>query len=128
MTIAQAMDIAIAHQAAGRSAEAEEVYRAILDQVPNNAFALNFLGVLLSSRGQKQEGIRYMRQSIEADPIVAVFHTNLSGALIETGDYHGAEMAARAAIEREPKDGQAHVNLAQVQWQQQREDEAIATM
>ena len=122
------MDIAIAHQAAGRSAEAEEVYRTILAQVPNNAFALNFLGVVLASRGEKQEGIRYMRQSIEADPIVAVFQTNLSGALIETGDFQGAEMAARAAIQRNPKDGQAHVNLAQAQWEQQREDEAIATM
>jgi len=128
MTIAQAMDIAIAHQAAGRSAEAEEVYRTILAQAPNNGFALSFLGVVLVSRGQMQEGIRYMQQSIAAEPVVAVFHTNLSGALIEAGDYHGAEIAARAAIERDPKDGQAHINLAQVQWQQQRQDEAIATM
>jgi Flp pilus assembly protein TadD len=128
MTIKQAMQMASAHQAAGRLSEAEEVYRAVLAQMPDNAYALNHLGLIYLDRGQKPEGIRFLRESVHVDPTTAVFHTNLSGALLSSGDAHGAAEEAQLAIAVDPADIQAFVNLAQAHWLLSRVDDALAEM
>ena len=79
MTIAQAMQQAVTHHMAGRFSEAEPVYRAILGQMPDNAHAMNYLGLVLVKLGQRDEGIKLLRKSVYADPGVAQFPANLAG-------------------------------------------------
>ena len=46
VTIEQAVQIALQHHQAGRIAEAEKIYREVLNQRPNQADALHLLGVI----------------------------------------------------------------------------------
>lgn len=125
MTIAQAMQQAVTHHMAGRFAEAEPIYRAILGQMPDNAHAMNYLGLVLVKLGQKDEGIKLLRKSVYVDPGVAQFPANLAGALLEVGELPAAESASREAIRRAPADVQSHINLGQALWKQSRREEGI---
>ena len=128
MTVAQAMEIAATHHNEGRLAEAEQIYRAVLAQMPDNAHALHYLGLINISRGNKQEGLKLIRQSLELAPSVGMFHMNHAGALLDTGDAHGAEQAAREAIAKGTPGAQPYINLGQALWRQNRFDEALAAM
>ena len=50
---------AIAHHKAGRLADAEPLYRQVLDYSPNTATALQNLGLILSKSGKSDEVIQY---------------------------------------------------------------------
>ena len=126
MTVAQAMQQAVALQNGGRLAEAEQIYRAVLGQMPENAHAMNYLGLALVGRGQVQEGLEFLRQSVNAEPRVAQFAANLAGALLSCGDAPGAESAAREAIRRDGNDIAGRIHLAQSLWAQGQQEQGLA--
>jgi Flp pilus assembly protein TadD len=128
MTIAEAMELATQHHTAGRFAEAEQIYQVVLGQMPENAHAMHYLGLIQLSRGQRAEGLRLMRESLKLDPSAGIFHMNLAGALLETGDAYGAEQAARQAIAMNVEGAQPHINLGQALWRQLRQEEALQAM
>jgi protein O-GlcNAc transferase len=126
MTIAQAMQQAVAFQNAGQFAEAEQIYRAVLGQMPDNAYAMNFLGLALVARGQRTEGLELLRKSVQAHPPLAQFASNLAGALLSAGDAPAAESAAREAIGRDANDAAGRIHLAQALWAQGRQEQGLA--
>jgi len=128
MTVAEAMEIATTHHREGRLAEAEEIYRVVLAQMPENAHALHYLGLIRISRGNKEEGLKLIRQSVEMNPSVGLFHMNLAGALLDAGDVHGAEQSAREGIAKGAQGAQPHINLGQALWRQARFEEGLAAM
>jgi len=56
-TLAESLAIALQHHQAGRLPEAEEIYRQVLQQQPNQVDALQLLGVIVYQSGQLEEAI-----------------------------------------------------------------------
>ncbi|RDK01593.1 tetratricopeptide repeat protein [Paraburkholderia lacunae] len=72
---------AVALQQNGAFAEAEELYREILELKPRHVGALQLLGALALQAGRLQEGIELLRKAIGIDAKQAPIHSNLAYAL-----------------------------------------------
>lgn len=72
---------AIALQHNGAFAEAEELYREILDLKPRHFDALQLLGSLALQTGRLQEGIELLRRALAINARQAPLHSNLAYAL-----------------------------------------------
>ena len=69
-----------AAQAAGRFAEAERIFRAVLRREPRNAAAYNNLGIALSNQGKLEEAIAAYAQAIVLKPDLSDAQSNLRAA------------------------------------------------
>jgi Flp pilus assembly protein TadD len=77
VTLQQAIELAIAHTNAGRIAEAESVYRDILNQIPDQPIALHLYGCLAIQAGNLPAAEQLIRRSIEVEPTVSQRHNDL---------------------------------------------------
>ena len=82
MSLAQAMQLAAAHQTGGRLADAEHIYRSILNAQPGCAPALHGLGVLAVQGGHVLQGLPLLRQAIDADTGQSSYRLAFADALI----------------------------------------------
>src|SRR3954463_13966028 len=88
------------HQA-GQLAEAEAIYREILDAEPNNAVVLHLLGVLAIQVGEQQAAIDLISRAVELDPTTAAYQCNLGvayqnvGRLEDAADWYGRALAVQ---------------------------------
>lgn len=78
---AKLLQMAIAHHQAGRMAEAEQLYRQILQQQPQHADALSLLGVIACQQEKLEQGIALYRQALAIRPEHRQARENLSLAL-----------------------------------------------
>lgn len=99
---------------AGRLAEAERAYRALLDTDPGNADVLHFLGMLRAQLGDLAEGIGLLQRAIAQRPDVALYHSNLGKALADRKAWPEAIMSYRHAARLAPGDSAARTNLGLV--------------
>ncbi|MGQ9370492.1 tetratricopeptide repeat protein [Azospirillum sp. ST 5-10] len=98
-TIDQTLAVATEHHKAGRTAEAERLYRDVLDRSPGHPDALHLLGVLSLQAGRAAEAAEMIAQAIAADDQSAMFHANLGHALHALGrSREAAESFARALV------------------------------
>jgi predicted TPR repeat methyltransferase len=107
--------------------EAEGLYKAVLDTVPDHPDALHFLGVLNHELGRSTEGIEMIERAIAVVPDHVDMHNNLGNVLSECGRLEAAEAAYRNAIALQPDLVDCHNNLGIVLKEQGRLDEALAT-
>src|SRR5688572_9441935 len=70
---------------AGRFAEAETAWRAILARRPDDAQALHLLGLILARTGRAAEGLQLLERSLERAPRNAAFLNNRAQVLAEAG-------------------------------------------
>jgi tetratricopeptide (TPR) repeat protein len=112
MTIPQQLELATQHHQFGRLAEAEALYRKILSIEPQNARALQFMGILLYQGGNSAAGIELVRRAIGISPLSADFHSNLGVILTECGQLEEATPCYERAIGLAPGDPEIHWNLA----------------
>src|ERR1700683_4344606 len=63
-TIQEKLDLAMNHLRAGRVADAQHLYRQVLEQEPSNVSAMLNLGVIASQMGQKEVAISLLNQVI----------------------------------------------------------------
>jgi len=99
------------HHEAGRFREAEQLYRRVLQRDPNNAEALNLLGVLAAQAGHARDAKDLMAKSVAIDPNNPEFHHNLALVYQGTGDGDEAIKSYRRAVELRPEYGDAWLNL-----------------
>ena len=66
------------HHEAGRFREAEQLYRRVLQRNPNNAEALNLLGVLAAQAGRPRDAKDLMAKAVAIEPGNPEFHYNLA--------------------------------------------------
>jgi len=89
---------------------AEALYRRLLQLVPDDANTRHFLGMLLYQRGrpaERDEAIRLMTESVQADPMVAAWHNNLGNALLEGHEHEAAALAYQRCIDLDPRNVEA---------------------
>jgi predicted O-linked N-acetylglucosamine transferase (SPINDLY family) len=110
---------------AGKLADAESLYRAILAQEPQHAQALHFLGVLHHQRGEHQTAVEFIEQSLAANPNNAEAHNNLGSVMTALGDAERAYRCFQIAVQLNPAYPEAQNNLAGVLLRAGRRREAL---
>jgi len=107
-----AVAAAAEHYRAGRLTEAESLYRAVLDQHPDNLDAIQGLAVLCHQRGRPEEALGLFRRAIAVDPDSRVADRQLGRLLEQRGDPVGAAICYRRAARLRPLDAVAQADLA----------------
>ncbi|MCG5238502.1 tetratricopeptide repeat protein [Azospirillum doebereinerae] len=101
-TIAEALSIALDLHQTGRYAEAEELYRRILDADPENPQALHLCGLLIAQLGRLEEADGLLGRATAADPLAAEPHTNHGKVLRALGRPDAAIRRFRHAVALRP--------------------------
>jgi hypothetical protein len=109
-----ALQQAIVHQRAGRLAEAEQLYRGILQARPDHPGITNNLGLLLKDQGRLEEAAATFRRMIVVKPDDALAHCNLGNVLRAQGEGDQAAASYRRAVALRPDMALAHRNLGTV--------------
>ena len=85
LTVAQALNKAVAHQQAGELQDAEQLYRAILQAQPNHPDANHNLGVLAVQVKQPATGLPFFKAALDANPDIEHFWLSYIDVLILAG-------------------------------------------
>lgn len=101
---------AVAHHQAGRLADAEAAYRAVLRHHPDQPDALHLLGVVAIQAGDAAAAIPLIERAIDRNGTVADYHDNLGSALAGAGRAADAATAHARAIRLQPDFAQAWFN------------------
>jgi hypothetical protein len=93
---------AFQHHQAGRLAEAERLYRGILQIVPDHLDVSNNLSIALIGQGRLDEAVTVLRRIIAVAPDYVTAHSNLGNVLFQQGKPDEAEVSYRRALELKP--------------------------
>ncbi len=126
VTFDDALRMALEHHGAGRLAQAEAIYRQILNAAPDHVGALNFLGLLAQQVGRLDIALELLGKAVATSPDFPDAHNNLGSVLMMSDRAAEAEMHYRRAIALMPGYADAHTNLANLLWQAGRFADAAA--
>jgi predicted TPR repeat methyltransferase len=126
LTVDDAMAVAIQCQKNGHLAEAEDIYRAILEQAPEHADAMHYAGVVAHQQGRCDEALELIEKSLALAPRQADWHSNLGIVLKSRGRLEEAVRAFRHAIALDPRHVNAYNNLGVLLRAQGHADESEA--
>jgi tetratricopeptide (TPR) repeat protein len=126
-SVAERLAQAVGHHQAGRLAEAEALYRAVLADSPGHPHALHLLGVLAHQQGRPQEALDLIGRALAAHGPHPAFHSNLSAVYLALGRLGEAAAHAREALRLQPNLVDAHNNLGVALRRQGRLAEAEAS-
>ncbi len=124
VSIAEALQVGIQHHSQGNLAEAEQIYRKVLEADPNSAGAWHLLGVIAHQVGQQQVALEYITRAIELLPTDPGFHSNLGEVFRALGRHNEALVCYNKAIELQPSHAEAYSNMGNVLDELNRFDEA----
>ena len=112
----------------GMKKQAMEVFEEMLQQFPNDVYAINSLAYMKTESGDKEGAIAdYKRLMLSPDATAATWY-NLGFLQEEVGQIQDAEHSFRQAIKMNEKLDQAWYGLGLVLIQLQRFDEAIKAL
>lgn len=120
------LDAALALMRQGRSAEAGEACRRVLQHDPRNFGARHLLGVTLLMQGDATQAEREIAQAIAIDPGVAGAHYNRGNALLALGRVQDAIASYEEALRRKPDFLEAWRNRGDALAQAGRHVDALA--
>jgi len=121
-------DLAKALAASGRSTEAIEEYRTLIEAQPRWPVARRDLAVLLFGEGQSDEAVEQLSQALALVPGDERLHEQLGYILEKSGDTEAALEAYRRAVELAPSDGVNLVRLADLLSREGQREESISLM
>ncbi len=113
------------HQA-GELTQAERLYRQVLGMDPQQADALNLLGVIANQVGEPEMALQYLRQALKIKPQEAEFHSNCAASCKAIGNVSAAIAHYREAIRFKPDAVGAHIYLSDALMEQGNLDEALS--
>jgi predicted TPR repeat methyltransferase len=108
------MSVALALHQREQLSAAEEIYRAVLEAVPDHADALHFSGVLAHQQGRNDDAVALIERSLDLEPEQADWHSNLGIVRQDRLELEEAIAAYRRAIELAPDHANAYSNLGVV--------------
>ena len=109
--VAQLFEAGVAHHKAGRLAEAEAAYRAVLATLPDNPQALHLLGLVTLASGKPAEAETCFRRLDHCAPRNAQVLAALGQSCWLQGKVATAGEAFAAVVDLTPNDPHAHNNL-----------------
>ena len=116
------------HHRAGRLAEAESAYRAILAADPDNIDALHLLGVVAHQGGRQEQAAELITRSLSLNAGNAAAHSNLGVVLAAQGKPQEAIAEFRRALALQPDFADAYFGLGNALRDQGRREEAAACL
>jgi predicted O-linked N-acetylglucosamine transferase (SPINDLY family) len=122
----RAFAVALEHHGAGRLAEAERGYRAILQLEPEHADSLHLLGVIALQTGNLTAALALVQRAVTLRPDAAICRNNLGQVLERLGRDDEAARCYEAAIALDPGYAEAHNNLGYLRARQDRLPDAEA--
>lgn len=108
---ASLLEQGLAHHEAGRTAQAQAVYRRILEVEPDHADALHLLGVAEHQTGDHAAAIGHISRAIALNPNVALYHNNLGSAYQSLNLLDEAGRCISKSLGLKPDYADAHYNL-----------------
>lgn len=109
--IEQTLAVATEHHRAGRTAEAERLYRDVLDASPGHPDALHLLGVIALQSGRADEAVDRIAQAVAGDDGSPLFHANLGHALHASGRHREAALSFARALTLLTNEGEGWGNV-----------------
>ncbi|MBI2682366.1 MAG: tetratricopeptide repeat protein [Acidobacteriales bacterium] len=95
--------------------QAEERFRAVLKNDPDNAATLNYLGYMLADRGVRlDEALAMIKKAVAMEPQNSAYLDSLGWAYYRLGDNVQAEDYLRKAVAKSGNDGTLHDHLAEL--------------
>lgn len=111
---------------AKRHAEAEKVFRGVLERDPKNADALNFLGYMFADLGQNlDEAVSLITRALAADEDNPSYMDSLGWAFFKKGDYTQAEKYLSRASDALPVNSVVQDHYGDVLARLGRQKEAV---
>ena len=97
------------------SETAEQLFRQALEQEPDNAMILNYLGYMLADKGkQLPEALKLIRKAVELEPMSGAYLDSLGWVYFKMGEYELAEGYLRQAVERDQTDATVHDHMGEL--------------
>ncbi|MDE2003483.1 MAG: tetratricopeptide repeat protein, partial [Betaproteobacteria bacterium] len=112
--IAQAFARGLAHHRAGRLAEAESVYRRILEAAPGHPDALHLLGVIAHHAGRDDAALELVDGALQVNPAHPGYRQQRGRVLTALGRLDEAVASFRAALASSPDYVEAQAGLGNV--------------
>src|SRR5947209_13554765 len=125
--IKSAFGQALAFHQADRLAEAEQLYRIILQAQPEHFDSLHLLGVIHSQRGEHTEAVRQIDVALKINPNAAAAYSNRGNALKDLKRFDEALASFDQAIALKPDYAEAFNNRGIALKELKRFDEALAS-
>jgi predicted O-linked N-acetylglucosamine transferase (SPINDLY family) len=114
LTMAEALQQAVRYHQAGQLAQAEQLYRAVLQADPQQVDALHLLGLIAYQVGQPEAAATCIGQALRLKPDFAQAHNSLGVVLQSQGRLEEAAASLRQALHLQPGYAEAHNNLGKV--------------
>jgi protein O-GlcNAc transferase len=102
---------ALDHHGAGRFAEAEKLYTAVLKADPGHVESLHMVGQLAARTGRAEVGLQLIREAVRLKGDAPAFHCSLGNVLAECGEVEGAMQAFQHALALQPAFPEAQTGL-----------------
>jgi tetratricopeptide (TPR) repeat protein len=123
-TINEALSIAVEHHNAGRLSEADNIYRSVLNKLPNQPIALNLSGLILHQTGKTEAAINQIKKAITSDPKYAHAYNNLGTIFMDLNRFEEAAQNFNAATDIDPNYALASNNLGNAHFKLGNNEEA----
>ena len=124
---ADTLAMATRFQRFGAFAAAQQLYRQILLEQPENVDVWCGLGRVCHALGERDEAAKSYRRALDLQPDVARVHNNLGVVLMEQGHVDEAVTSYRRALRLQPDYAEGHNNLGAALLGQGRLNEALAS-
>jgi adenylate cyclase len=95
-------------------AKARQEYQKAFELEPRNPLVLAVMGLQRSQEGRIDDAINLFGQASSADPLGAIWHSNMVGLFLSAGRLDEAEIAARKAFELNSNLGSLNASLAEI--------------
>ncbi|MBP2292886.1 tol-pal system YbgF family protein [Azospirillum rugosum] len=112
-TVEEAIDIGLKHLDDGRLGDAEAVFQAVVNAVPDHATALYLLASVQAQSGKLDDAVRHMGLCVAANPTVVSFQCLLGDLFRALGRFDDAVRAYRRALAIDCATIQAVLGLAE---------------
>jgi protein O-GlcNAc transferase len=126
LTVSEALALAVEQHRAGLLAQAEQIYRAILQAAPQQVDALRLLGVIAYQRGEYEQAIASLCQALQLKPDCAMTYNSLGVVFKAQGRFVEAANCFQQALHWKPDYAEVHNNLGNVLKDQGRLEEALS--